>query len=303
MPASQVGLHHPGIREDGGGGALGDALPVVQDDHPGAEGHDRLHHVLDVHDRDAQSVHPADELDAFLLLHGVQAGHNFVEEEDTGAQCQGPGQVEPLAALARERRGRDVRLPAKPTKSSTSRAASRAAATRGVWRRAATRTFSSTVMWRKGRGDWKVRPSPTRAATGAGTPVTSRPPRRTWPASGVSMPVTVLTSVVLPEPLGPISPTISPASTWKVMPRSAWTPPKDLARPVISKSATALPRGTGPGSARGPQGRKPCGLDEDGGHEQETVQRRARSPAGAEGRIGRLGEGDDDARAHHGARQ
>src|SRR5579883_1970431 len=182
--------------------------------------------------------------------------------------------------------------PLKPTKSSTSRAASRAAATRGVWRRAATRTFSSTVMWRKGRGDWKVRPSPTRAATGAGTPVTSRPPRRTWPASGVSMPVTVLTSVVLPEPLGPISPTISPASTWKVMPRSAWTPPKDLARPVISKSATALPRGTGPGSARGPQGRKPCGLDEDGGHEQETVQRRARSPEGAE-----------DARAHHGARQ
>ena len=38
-----------------------------------------------------------------------------------------------------------------------------------------------------------------------GRRVTSRPPIRTWPASGVSSPAITRNSVVLPDPLGPSS--------------------------------------------------------------------------------------------------
>src|ERR1700761_1478684 len=37
-----------------------------------------------------------------------------------------------------------------------------------------------------------------------------------------------LIAVVLPEPLGPTSPKISPGTTWKLRPSSAWKPPKRL---------------------------------------------------------------------------
>ena len=55
-----------------------------------------------------------------------------------------------------------------------------------------------------------------------------------------------LTSVDLPEPLGPISPTRSPRATARSMPSSATKPPKRLPRPCTSSSGAVItlpPRG------------------------------------------------------------
>lgn len=52
--------------------------------------------------------------------------------------------------------------------------------------------------------------------------------------------------VVLPEPLGPISPKISPRSTWKFTPFTAMRPPKFLLMSLTSKKftcSTAVHRG------------------------------------------------------------
>src|SRR5271165_1809846 len=50
------------------------------------------------------------------------------------------------------------------------------------------------------------------------------------PAVGSSTPRIMLIVVVLPAPLGPRSPTISPADTWKDTSSTAFSVPKDLAR-------------------------------------------------------------------------
>ena len=59
-------------------------------------------------------------------------------------------------------------------------------------------------------------------------PVTSRPSTVTLPPDAVSSPMAMRSAVVLPQPLGPISATISPCSTLKDTPSSArtvWTAP------------------------------------------------------------------------------
>src|SRR5438045_94496 len=64
----------------------------------------------------------------------------------------------------------------------------------------------------------------------------SRPAMRSAPALGGKTPARIRIVVVLPAPLGPRKPTISPAATSKEMPRSASTAPKDL---VSSRTAMA----------------------------------------------------------------
>jgi len=77
----------------------------------------------------------------------------------------------------------------------------------------------------KARAIWKERTRPRSAMRCGDRPVIGVPPRCTLPWSGVSMPVTRFTKVVLPAPLGPIRPRISPAAS--VMPTSslATSPP------------------------------------------------------------------------------
>src|SRR5215469_6705723 len=55
------------------------------------------------------------------------------------------------------------------------------------------------------------------------------------------MPAMTLNSVDLPAPLGPISPTISPALTSRLTSETATRPPKRLVRPRIESSGAALP--------------------------------------------------------------
>ena len=64
------------------------------------------------------------------------------------------------------------------------------------------------------------------------------------PPDGWSAPETQLKQVVLPDPLGPMSPRISPGFTSKVMPWRATNPPKRLVRPeTFSTDAATAPSG------------------------------------------------------------
>src|SRR6266705_2675013 len=99
-------------------------------------------------------------------------------------------------------------------------------------------TLSRAESWGKTRTSWNVRPTP-RAQTPSGlTPTRLWPRSRMSPASGASAPAMQWKSVVLPEPFGPISPTISPASTVMSTPASAVSPPKCLATPLTSRRLT-----------------------------------------------------------------
>ena len=80
------------------------------------------------------------------------------------------------------------------------------------------RILSAIVMLANGRGSWKLRAMPKRVRWCAIRPSTLRPSKRTAPVSLTSVPHRQLTSVLLPEPFGPIRPT-----------RSPWRPTRSIA--------------------------------------------------------------------------
>ena len=70
--------------------------------------------------------------------------------------------------------------------------------------------------------------------------------RETSPASALSSPPTIDSSVVLPAPLGPITATSSPSAASKLTSRSATRSPKRLVTPRTFTCATVLPRAPPP---------------------------------------------------------
>ena len=78
------------------------------------------------------------------------------------------------------------------------------------WASAPTITFSSAVISGNSRMFWKVRAMPSSVIWCASARPASAPSKRTCPAVGRYTPVSTLKQVVLPAPLGPISPRISP---------------------------------------------------------------------------------------------
>src|SRR5207244_2522814 len=97
--------------------------------------------------------------------------------------------------------------------------------------------FSRTVMEGKGRTIWNVRPIPRRAIRYGGMPLIDASSHRMSPASGRVSPLMQLSRVVLPAPLGPMTPSTWPGSTVKVTPARALTPPNRL---LISRTASRL---------------------------------------------------------------
>src|SRR4051794_37665591 len=79
-------------------------------------------------------------------------------------------------------------------------------------------------------------------------------PRQTCPLVGGTTPERTLTSVVLPEPLGPMTPTISPSPTPTLTSSSAWTPANVF---VMDSVFSCMPRS--PGAAGGDGGRLHAG--------------------------------------------
>ena len=192
--------------------------------------------------RSAGSVASASRIDSPLA--GRHARHRLVQQQDPRTQRQAPVRSRPAAARRRRVRPAAGRASA----SSRKRRAGCPRLLRATRRNASSgRNRLSTVPSRSwiasldlpphGDAGRQLRdlegarqPAPD-ALPAARSCVTSAPSSQTLPALGCSTPVTRLTSVVLPAPLGPISPTRSPAcsasDTWRVTCR----PPKDLLRP------------------------------------------------------------------------
>src|ERR1700720_4874645 len=102
------------------------------------------------------------------------------------------------------------------------------------------RTFSRTDNPGHDIACWYVRTSPVRAISWADRPVISLPRHNTRPEVGLCTPAITLNKVVLPDPFGPMMPTI--LSDWIEIstPANAITPPNSLRSPVIFRSAIFL---------------------------------------------------------------
>src|SRR5262245_37145969 len=86
-----------------------------------------------------------------------------------------------------------------------------------------------------------------RLFTRSGVATTSTPATSALPAVGVMRPHSMRMVVVLPEPLGPSMPKISPASIEKLMPSTAVSAPKRLTSPSTAMTGgMALLRGADP---------------------------------------------------------
>ena len=79
---------------------------------------------------------------------------------------------------------------------------------------------------------------PRRARLNGGNLVMSSPSKRISPLDGGSNPDTQLNIVVLPAPLGPISPVIVPAAAVIATSCSATLPPKRIVTPLMSSRAS-----------------------------------------------------------------
>ena len=109
-----------------------------------------------------------------------------------------------------------------PAKSAISSMRSRICARERPWSAPFRNTFSRPV-----NSGWNPAPSSSSDAT--------RPPTATCPRVGLMIPATSLSSVVLPEPLRPTSPTASPGAASRSTPESAQTSsPRPRPRVTIS---------------------------------------------------------------------
>src|SRR2546422_1475696 len=77
-------------------------------------------------------------------------------------------------------------------------------------------------------------------------PAISRSRRRIEPPSGTRAPVIRLKSVVLPDPLGPVTPISSPSGTAKVTSLTARTPPNAFETRSTARRVSARPLGPSP---------------------------------------------------------
>src|SRR5215510_3764074 len=106
----------------------------------------------------------------------------------------------------------------------------------------ATRTLSNTESSAKTCGFWKLFTTPRPAMMSGRSAWISRPFQTTLPEVGVRSPAIMLSSVVLPEPLGPMMPTISPRRTAKETAATATRPAKRLLSARTSSATAGPPR-------------------------------------------------------------
>ena len=100
--------------------------------------------------------------------------------------------------------------------------------------------FSATVRLGTSRASWKLRPRPSMARASGDRFVMSTPWNVILPPSGMRKPEMRSKIVVLPAPLGPIRPRISPWRRWKRVSSTARIPPKRLTRPSTSRTTGAV---------------------------------------------------------------
>src|SRR5574340_459948 len=109
---------------------------------------------------------------------------------------------------------------------------------------------------------WNVRLIPPLAAARcAGHPVMSSPRRRMAPASAFRSRLVMLSSVVFPAPLGPMSPITFPWASAKLTSFSALSPPKCFVTPSMTSTGDAACAGLG--NLLGPRRAQQAGLQAD----------------------------------------
>src|SRR5216684_1337665 len=134
---------------------------------------------------------------------------------------------------------------ARPCRAGRRRLSSRRASARKrkewpAWAWTASATLSRAVNSRSTEVIWKERARPSRTRACVGRRVTSRPAKWMAPESGLKLPVSWLTSVVLPAPLGPIRAWISPGFTSIETESVATRPPKRLIRRSVESSGSTM---------------------------------------------------------------
>src|SRR6478752_1385156 len=138
--------------------------------------------------------------------------------------------------------------------------------------------FSRTLMRANGWVIWKVRTMPAAQMRCGAMPVMSWPCRAMRPPSGLWKPATVANSVVLPAPLGPIRPTISPERTSSDAWSTAFRPPNALERSRTSSMAAASQQAR---EAVGQAGHDQDGAIDDQAERLHVLQRREDAGRGA----------------------
>src|SRR5688500_16089655 len=108
-------------------------------------------------------------------------------------------------------------------------------------RKAPTMTLSSTVRPAKGLTSWKVRPMPAAQTWSGRSPSMRFFSNTISPASGAYTPAMTLKMVVLPAPLGPISPLMLPSGISKEASCTARRPRKDFETCLTSSMDFQLP--------------------------------------------------------------
>ena len=133
--------------------------------------------------------------------------------------------------------------PSRPSLPNQALASASAAARRAPPSSSGRATFSSAVSSGTSCPDWNTNPNRSRRSSlrWDSRRVSSRcPVNQTSPWSGVRMPARQCSSVDLPDPLGPITATISPAPAASEAPRSAGVWPNDLTTPRASMTVAGL---------------------------------------------------------------
>ena len=128
---------------------------------------------------------------------------------------------------------------------------------------------------------WNVRPSPRRARPATLSPATSSPSSTTDPLARTYPPM-AFTSVDLPAPLVPISPTISPRRTSTLTSRTAWMPPKrtdtSVARNTTRPSAAGVGARAAGGTSTAATGGRGCPAGSGGSRPATQSSTQLRTP-------------------------
>ena len=167
-----------------------------------------------------------------LPRHRVQRPGWLVGEQHLGTGDQAAGQRDPLRLPARQFPGPALLKPIQAEHGNHFLAAVIAGPRRvpGQQQAASARPFSSAVSSGTSWPAWNTNPNLSRrsALRRLSLRVSSRCPlNHTSPASGTRMPARQCSRVDLPEPLGPMTATISPFRTPSDAPRSACVPPNE----------------------------------------------------------------------------
>ena len=114
--------------------------------------------------------------------------------------------------------------------------------------------MAAAVRLSQSARSWWTISMPCRRASSGRCSAISRPSIRIVPSLGRKLPAIILTSVDLPAPLSPISPTTSPASSVTDTSLTAWMAPKCFEMCSSSSTATAQSSSPGRGSGSCPAG-------------------------------------------------